>query len=78
VRERTIEIKLIKKQFCYREKKLKEQEEQACPYDYEEFKDSCINCRWYGENVISREDVEKLKDINQKVLDVLEILKKLE
>ena len=61
MRERVVEIKITKKQFCYREHKFTNPDEQKCVFGYDAFQDTCINCRWYGENIFSADIIGQMQ-----------------
>lgn len=67
MRERTIEIKVAKRQFCYGEEKvrLKELKEFNCPWGYEKYEEVCINCRFYSEKIFSSKITGEMKDIKE-------------
>lgn len=66
MRERTIEIKILKKQYCYKEQKGKTPEEKLCPFGFESYQDTCTNCRWYGEDILSSDITGTLTNTEQK------------
>jgi len=71
MRERTVELKVLSRQFCYKEVKaasnsnlMLPKEAQItpdCPWGYKVYGDICSHCKWQGEEKISIKVIGEMK-----------------
>lgn len=68
MKEKTIEVKVTKKVFCYKEVKAKGQQNLSpdCPFNLKNYEDEkCTHCRWNGETILSSEIIGEMKKIEE-------------